>query len=576
MRIYLNILLLNILLIVILIDVSFSSAYNTLFTQTLPILAEVPEVVLQQGIAGTSTIYVNNTSAKVNVSSPISFEYGYAFISSDTRVFADDTVEPVDDPEAILTIELVKDSYVFILYNAGNQRGSTEDAAGKGCAINVDGSDVAFSWQSPYAANTANSVTVVYATYLTAGTHIIKGRFFGFRIRVGALAYRVGIDKRQLVVFWFPSVTAKYIRSTVSVSTTSGIPVDDSEAVLNLTLSEESVAFIVYNAGNKRGSAEPAEGKGITINIDGTDIATKQWQSPYGSNEANSVTIIYATALTAGSHTVKGRFFSNAAGSATTIDERQLIVFCFPANLVTYSFKQSTTSISTSSGTPVDDTEATLNFTLTEASDSLIMYTGGNPNGAAEDYDGKGLLLNVNGADKSNSTSWQSPYGTNDANSVTSIWCQELSAGSHIIKGRFFANYPGYTVTVSDRQLLILSFPSQQESTTYDYVLKVANQVSDAWRIRLKTYEQLGIERLSNCTIYFYDGSGVSRQIYILNGACNQTYGAWYDLSGLGTVYIAMTVSATNIGTSYVYVYLEVLIPNISTYNLMVIAFEIS
>jgi len=75
MRIYFNIILLNILLIAVLIDVSFSSSYNTLFAQTLSILAGVPEVVLQQGISGTSTIYVNNTSARVNVSSPISFEY---------------------------------------------------------------------------------------------------------------------------------------------------------------------------------------------------------------------------------------------------------------------------------------------------------------------------------------------------------------------------------------------------------------------------------------------------------------------------------------------------------------------
>jgi hypothetical protein len=387
------------------------------------------------------------------------FEYGYAFVSSDIRVSIDDTVDPVDDPEAVLNITLTSDSHVFVIYNAGNERGSTEDAAGKGCAINIDGSDVAFSWQSPYGNDKANSVTVVYATYLTAGSHIIKGRFFGLRTKPGAGVYTVGIDKRQLVAFWFPTVTAEYVRSTTPVSTTSGTPVDDTEAVLNVTLSEESVAFIVYNVGNKRGSTEDYDGKGVTLMIDGTDISTKQWQSPYGANEANSVTIVYATTLTAGSHVIKGRFFANYAGYTVTIDERQLIVFCFPVDLIGYWFKESATSVSTASGTPVDDAEAVLSPTLTKDSDCLIMYVGGNPRATSEDYDGKGILLGIDGTDKSNSTSWQSPYGNDYADSVTSLWHEQLTAGSHTINGRFFANYPGYTVTISHRQLLVLAFP---------------------------------------------------------------------------------------------------------------------
>ena len=41
-----------------------------------------------------------------------------------------------------MTATLQKDSYAFVIYNAGNKRGSTEDYDGKGCAINVDGTDV--------------------------------------------------------------------------------------------------------------------------------------------------------------------------------------------------------------------------------------------------------------------------------------------------------------------------------------------------------------------------------------------------------------------------------------------------
>jgi hypothetical protein len=111
---------------------------------------------------------------------------------------------------------------------------------------------------------------------------------------------------------------------------------------------------------------------------------------------------------------------------------------------------------------------------------------------------------------------------------------------------------------------------------TYDYILKIDNQVSDSWKIRLRAYNESNIGRLFNCTIYFYNGDGVSRHIYVLDGAYSQQYGNWYNLNGLGVVYIAMAVSASTAGTSYIYAFLEVLIPNTSTYNLMIITFEIS
>lgn len=564
---YANVVFFEVILLIILFISVKGSVWNEYSIQALPIACETPKVILQQGTAGTSTIFTNSTSAKVSVSSPVIFEYGRAFKSSNTRI-STTSGTPVDDSEAILSVTLARDSYIFIIYNAGNKHGSMEDYRGKGCAINVDGVDVAFSWQSPYGSNYANSVTVVYATSLTAGSHVIKGRFFA-----NSAGATVGVDGRQIVAFWFPNVVAEYVRSQVKVTTKSTTPVDDTQAILTFTLGESCVAFIIYNAGNKYGSTEPAEGKGVSINVDGTDISTRQWQSPYTSNYANSITIAYATSLAVGSHTIKGRLFSNKAGSTTTIDERQLIVFSFPSNLIQYDFVQSTSSVSTSSGTPVDDTQAILSGTLTKDSDVLMMYVGGNPHGTTEDYRGKGVQLQIDATDKSNSASWQSPYSTNYADSVTSLWYEQVGSGSHTLKGRFFANYPGYTVTISHRQLLVLAFP---KPATYDYVLKFANQIADLWKVRLGAYDQSNIGRLSNCTIYFYDGGGVSRQIYILNGAYSQQFGNWYDLTSFSIVYVAMTVSATSTGTSYVYVYLEVLVPGISTYNLMVITFEIT
>ncbi|MCX8150022.1 MAG: hypothetical protein N3D85_00730 [Candidatus Bathyarchaeota archaeon] len=111
----------------------------------------------------------------------------------------------------------------------------------------------------------------------------------------------------------------------------------------------------------------------------------------------------------------------------------------------------------------------------------------------------------------------------------------------------------------------------------YDYVLRAANQVSDSWKIRLTAYDQASIARLTNCTIYLYDASNEpSAQIVVTNGVYNQQYGNWVDLTALSNLKIAMVVSTSTAGASQIYAYLEVRIPNTTTYNLLPITFQIS
>jgi len=560
----------NLLIAIILLAVlplkANSSVYSLFCTQASPVVAETPKVVLRNGTVGTSIIYMNETSAGVSLSAPTGLAYGYAFKSSNVRV-STNSGTPVDDSEAVVKISLAVNSTVLVIYNAGNMHGSTEDYRGKGCAINIDGVDVAFSWQSPYSSDYANSVTVVYATTLAAGEHLIKGRFFA-----NFAGATVGIDTRQIVVFCFPNIQAYYVRSTVTSTTTSITPVNDPQATLAFTLDTDSIALIIYNVGNMRGSAEPARGKGVTVNIDGVDVAARQWQSPYDRNHANSVTLACLYFLKAGFHTVRGRFFSNGAGS-TTINERQLVLLNFPVNLVQYGFVQSAVSTTTASQTPVNDPQAILNFNLTRDSDVFAMYIGGNAHGATEALRGKGVQLSIDGSEEANSMSWQSPYGDNFADSVTSLWCGPITAGSHTVRGLFFSNMAGFTVTISNRQLLVLAFP---KPANYNHVLKIVNQAADPWKIRLKTFGQSNIERLSNCTVYLLSGDGLSSQICIIGGVYSQQYGNWQILTGLGTAYIIVDALSKGSGTSRVHVYLEVLIPETSTYNLMAVAFEIS
>jgi len=121
---------------------------------------------------------------------------------------------------------------------------------------------------------------------------------------------------------------------------------------------------------------------------------------------------------------------------------------------------------------------------------------------------------------------------------------------------------------------------SYSSSLNYDYVLKIVNvnEVSEAWKIRLTAYSDFNKDRLDNCTIYFHNSSDdTSRQIYIQNGAYVNQTGPWYDLpASPAERYIAVTLQADNSEVSYVYVYLEILVPNITTYAQYVITFEIT
>jgi hypothetical protein len=103
---------------------------------------------------------------------------------------------------------------------------------------------------------------------------------------------------------------------------------------------------------------------------------------------------------------------------------------------------------------------------------------------------------------------------------------------------------------------------------TYDYVLGVNNTAVSSWQVRLKQYSDSGIGRLLNCTIYFHDSTGgaTSSQIVIQNGTYTIQTGTWYNLGNSTTIYIAITIRANSVGTSYVNTYLEVLTPGTTTY----------
>jgi len=113
-------------------------------------------------------------------------------------------------------------------------------------------------------------------------------------------------------------------------------------------------------------------------------------------------------------------------------------------------------------------------------------------------------------------------------------------------------------------------------SSSYDYVLKVVNQVTYDWKVNLKVYDSSTIGRLSSATISLHDGT-TSTQIIVSGGVITQSEGALYDLAGSATIYISMNnLQATTSETSSLYVYLKAEIPNSGVHVQLQITFQIT
>jgi hypothetical protein len=168
------------------------------------------------------------------------------------------------------------------------------------------------------------------------------------------------------------------------------------------------------------------------------------------------------------------------------------------------------------------------------------------------------LVVSVNGSVWNNSYAQALPISCETPNVIL----QQGTAGSSTI----------YTNSTSAK----VSVDSTTE--TYDYVLEVVNQVADNWTVNLQFYDSSNISRLSSLNISIHDGAS-SNQIAVSGGSIVKSEGEPYNLSGGAgsTVYISITnLQEITSGTSYLYVYLKILVPDTSTYSLYMITFEIT
>jgi len=119
----------------------------------------------------------------------------------------------------------------------------------------------------------------------------------------------------------------------------------------------------------------------------------------------------------------------------------------------------STTAVTTTSASLMDDVQASSVFTLDSARVVLVIYSACNYHTAIEKteiYAGKKLGIDVDGSDVA--TIQSSPFSDEYTNGGVVIWVGTLAAGSHTIKGRFGSNSAGDNVTINERRLTVAVF----------------------------------------------------------------------------------------------------------------------
>jgi hypothetical protein len=134
-----------------------------------------------------------------------------------------------------------------------------------------------------------------------------------------------------------------------------------------------------------------------------------------------------------------------------------------------------------------------------------------------------------------------------------------------------------YMVGSFEQKVNMVKLEHSYEVFDYDYVLKVVNPLGKADKnARIQVLSSSNIERLESLNISFYDGTG-SDQITISNGTISQSEGPLLDLPNGTALYIKITnVQANAPGTSYIYINLEISIPNTTKSKVYTIILEIS
>jgi hypothetical protein len=132
-----------------------------------------------------------------------------------------------------------------------------------------------------------------------------------------------------------------------------------------------------------------------------------------------------------------------------------------------------------------------------------------------------------------------------------------------------------YSTTERYQQLTNLVRLLQEESTLVnDYALRVTNNGTDLYTVRLVRVSDSNIDRIINCTIYFRTGE---TQLQVIDGAFTLTTGTWANLPAASNLDILIDTSTVHLQyASVIETELEVLKSGTSTYTKYPIQFTIT
>lgn len=242
----------------------------------------------------------------------------------------------LDDPNAQVTFTPSAQCKLLALYNA-SASGTNNGYYGKKVAISIAGVDYGQAEKSPSAAQYPDSVFTCHALQRTAVSTTVKGRF--------ASCYGSGttvINRRQLAVLCFDDATLMdVITSTTQVTTTSNVLVDDTQALISRTTTEDRELLVVA-AGTKRyNTSSNVNGERYGIKVDTNDRIQSRG-SGYDITRPESEATAYAELLAAASHTVQGRYSNNTGAGSAAIDARQVVaLWLLPVSITSISVTDS-------------------------------------------------------------------------------------------------------------------------------------------------------------------------------------------------------------------------------------------
>jgi hypothetical protein len=380
----------------------------------------------------------------------LTFKDKYVISSQIAVTTTSDTL--VDDTEASQTFNLASPQVVLAIYQANNIYGAAMPHLGMQNAVNVDGADKANSWDSGGNPDNCTRNCVFWLGTLAAGSHTIKGRFASRES--GSTAT---ISNRVLLIYIFDGDTYQYLDDATVATAPDTTMIDDPYAQVTFTPSATCKALVMYNCANSGGvTDESVYGKKAAINVAGTDYGQAEKSSGSASaNYVDSVFTVHALSLSAVSTTVKGRFANAGTAATVTINRRQLAVLLL-ADSTLMDVVTSTTQVSTTLSSLIDDAQATISRTTTDTRELLVVAMGTKRSGTSAGHYGECYGIKINANDRTNSRG--SPPGLAYADSAATTHAEQLAAGSHTVQGRFSNNSGTETATIDARQVVALWF----------------------------------------------------------------------------------------------------------------------